>query len=108
MRRGQFVTIVQQGDYGKPRPALVVQSDTFGRLSSVVVCPLTSHLEADVGDIRIDVFPTTVNGLRERSQIMVDKVTPIPRSKVGKVIGEADAEVMGNVTRALAVFLDIP
>jgi mRNA interferase MazF len=107
MRRGQFVTIVQQGDYGKPRPALIVQSDSFSDLPSVVVCPLTSHTQSGVDEVRIDVFPSAGNGVREHSQICIDKIAPIPTSKIGKVVGEADAALMERVTLKLAVLLAI-
>lgn len=107
MRRGDFVTVATQGDYGKPRPALVVQNDLFDALPSVVILPLTSLLRDDADQIRIDVAPSDENGLREKSQIAVDKVTVIPVVKVGKTIGRADDALMLRVTRAMALFLGI-
>lgn len=107
MRRGDFVTVATQGDYGKPRPALVVQNDLFDALPSVVILPLTSLLRDDADQIRIDVAPSDENGLREKSQIAVDKVTVIPVGKVGKTIGRADDALMLRVTRAMALFLGI-
>lgn len=107
MQRGQFVTVAAPGDYGKPRPALVVQSDLFDALPSVVILPLTSMLRDDADQIRIDVAPSDENGLRERSQIAIDKITVVPASKVGKTIGRADDALMLRVTRAMALFLGI-
>jgi mRNA interferase MazF len=107
MRRGGFVTVVTAGDYGKLRPALVVQSDLFEDLPSVVVCPLTSTLRDDADLFRLDVAPTPQNGLREASQIAVDKVTVVPLTKLGPEIGVADEALMLRVNRALALFLGL-
>ena len=105
MQRGLFVTVAASGDYGKPRPALVVQSDLFDALTSVVICPLTTTLRDDADQIRIDVAPSTDNGLREKSQIAIDKITVVPATKVGGAIGRADDALMLRVNRALALFL---
>jgi mRNA interferase MazF len=107
MRRGRFVTVVTAGDYGKPRPALVVQSDLFEDLPSVVVCPLTSTLRDDADLLRLGVTPTAQNGLREASQIAVDKVTVVPVAKLGPEIGVADEALMLRVNRALALFFGL-
>jgi mRNA interferase MazF len=107
MRRGQFVTVVAPGDYGKPRPALVVQSDLFAELPSVVICPLTTTLRPDADLFRLDVEPSPGNGLRQSSQIAVDKITVIPAGKIGGVIGQADDALLLRVNRALALFLSI-
>jgi mRNA interferase MazF len=105
MRRGDFVTVATSGDYGKPRPALVIQNDLFAPLPSTVICPLTTTLRDDAELFRIDVAPNADNGLREPSQIAIDKITVVPVAKVGNVIGRADAALLQQVTRALAVFL---
>ena len=107
MQRGSFVTVAVPGDFGKPRPALIVQSDLFDELPSVVICPLTSTLRDDAGQFRLGVEPTETNGLRERSQIAIDKITVIPSAKIGGVIGKADDALMLRVSRALALFLGI-
>lgn len=107
VRRGQFVVIVLPGDYGKPRPALVVQSDLFAELPSVVICPLTTTLRDDADQFRLDVEPTPRNGLREPSQIAIDKITVVPTSKIGSTVGEADDTLLVRVNRALALFLGI-
>jgi mRNA interferase MazF len=104
MRRGDFVTIATSGDYGKPRPALVIQSDAFEALPSVTVLPLTSEIHGE-DLIRIMVEPTKGTGLRTESQVMIDKATTVPRAKVGNVIGRAGADTMHAVNVALGRFL---
>jgi len=107
MQRGQFVTVATPGDNGKPRTALVVQSDLFTELLSVVICPLTTTLRSDADLFRLDVEPSPGNGLRQSSQIAIDKITVIPVGKVGGVIGQADDALLLRVNRALALFLSI-
>ena len=106
-KRGQFVTVVLAGDYGKPRPALVVQSNLFAELPSFVVCPLTTTLRDDADLLRIPVDPSPVNGLRQLSQIAVDKITVVPASKIGNTIGTADDVLMLRVNRALALLIGL-
>ncbi|MGI3901471.1 MAG: type II toxin-antitoxin system PemK/MazF family toxin [Janthinobacterium lividum] len=106
-KRGQFVTVVVAGDYGKPRPALVVQSNLFAELPSFVVCPLTTTLRDDADLLRIPVDPSPVNGLRQLSQIAVDKITVVPASKIGNTIGTADDVLMLRVNRALALLIGL-
>jgi mRNA interferase MazF len=104
MKRGDLVTIALSGDYGKPRPALVIQSDLFEAHPSVTVLPVTSELrEAPLFRVRVD--PTDANGLRRASDVMVDKPQTIARAKVGKPIGRLEDETLIAVNRALAVFL---
>jgi mRNA interferase MazF len=105
--RGRFVTVALPGAYGKPRPALVVQSNLFAKLPSLVVCPLTTTLRQDADLIRIEIEPSPDNGLRQVSQIAVDKIAALPLEKIGAVIGTADASTMLRVDRALAVFLGL-
>ena len=104
--RGDLVVAAFPGDYGKPRPGLVIQGDGFNQLRSVTVLPLTSDLYPAVL-VRINVDPTESNGLQRRSHIMVDKAATISRSKIGRRIGRLDAETMGAVGLALAQFFDI-
>ena len=106
MRRGDLVTIALQGDYGKPRPALVIQSDFFAAHPSVTVLPVTSELR-DAALFRVAVEPTPANGLRSSSQVMVDKCMTVAREKVGPSFGRLDAGRMLEVERCLAVFLGI-
>ena len=100
------MTVSLQGDYGKPRPALVIQSDAFSETISRTVLPLTSTL-VDAPLIRIDVAPTLENGLRAPSQVMVDKATTVPTDKLGPVFGTFDDGAMLAVNRSLALFLGI-
>lgn len=104
MRRGDLVTIVSQGEYGKARPALVIQSDLFDEHPSVTVLPVTSELRK-APLFRIAVDPVKENGLKKQSQIMVDKPQTVSREKVGSVFGRLDDRVMLVVNRMLAVFL---
>lgn len=94
------------GDYGKPRPGLVIQSDLFSETGSVTILPLTGHL-IDAPIIRILVEPTENNGLTKASHIMVDKLYTTPREKVGSILGHLDAKIMLEVERSLAVFVGI-
>lgn len=106
MRRGDLVTIAQQGDFGKPRPALVVQSDLFEEHPSCVVLPITSELK-DTPLFRLTVEPNERNGLKTTSQVMVDKPVTVRREKIGTRFGELDETDMVRVTRALVVFIGI-
>jgi len=104
MRRGDLVTVALQGDLGKPRPALIIQSDLFDAHPSVTILPVTSELRV-APLFRIAVNPSERNALTKPSQIMVDKPQSVTREKVGAVIGRLDDETMLAVNRALAVFL---
>ncbi len=104
--RGDFVTIAMQGDFGKPRPALVIQADQFGEHATVTVLPTTSTLVA-APLFRITVQPNAGNGLQKPSQVMVDKAMTVKRDKVGQAFGRIDADAMIEVERCLAVFLGI-
>lgn len=106
MMRGDLVTIATQGDFGKPRPALVIQADPFNALSSITVLPVTSTL-VDAPLLRVTVEPTPENGLHKRSQVMVDKIVTVRRDKIGQVIGRIDATTLTTIERCLAVFLGI-
>jgi mRNA interferase MazF len=106
MRRGDFLAVVMQGDFGKPRPALVIQADHFSEHASVTVLPVTSTL-VDAPLLRITVHPTASNGLQQPSQVMVDKAMTIRRDKVGPSFGSIDVDALIEVERCLAVFLGI-
>ena len=107
MKRGDFVTIAMQGDFGKPRPALVVQSDSFNHAhASVTVLPVSSEL-VNAPLFRITVEPNDGNGLSKRSQVMVDKAMTSRLDKIGSPFGKADDALMLAVNRSLAVFLGI-
>jgi len=104
--RGDLVTIAMQGDFGKPRPALIIQVDLFDEHSTVTVLPVTSSLVA-APLLRVNVQPGTRNGLQKLSQVMVDKAMTVKRDKLGQSFGRIDAEAMVEVERCLAVFLGI-
>lgn len=106
MRRGDLVTVALQGDYGKPRPALVIQSDLFNAHPSITILPVTSELR-DTPLFRIALEPDVDNGLRQASQVMVDKAQTIARERVGEIFGRVDDETLVAVNRAVAVFLGL-
>jgi mRNA interferase MazF len=106
MMRGEFITITMQGDFGKPRPALVIQADAFSEQATVTVLPVTSTLVA-APLFRITVQPSAENGLQKPSQVMVDKAMTVKRDKVGQAFGRINADAMVEVERCLAVFLGI-
>jgi len=104
--RGDLVTVAMQGDFGKPRPALVIQADQFNEHATVTVLPLTSVLVA-APLLRITIEPSTENGLQKPSQVMLDKAVTVKRDKIGAAFGRIDANAMVEVERCLAVFLGI-
>jgi len=106
MMRGDFVTIAMQGDFGKPQPALVMQSDQFNEHMTVTVLPVTSTL-VNAPLLRVTVEPGPESGLQKPSQVMVDKTMTVKRDKVGQAFGRIQADAMVEVERCLAVFLGI-
>jgi mRNA interferase MazF len=106
MRRGDLVTIALQGDFGKPRPALIVQSGHFDAHPTVTVLLVSSALVASPL-LRVTVEPDELNRLRARSQIMVDKAMTVMRGKVGPAFGRLGRDRMLEVERGLALFLGI-
>ncbi len=106
MRRGDLVTIAMQGVYGKPRPALVIQSDLFIEHPSVTFLPVTSELR-NTPLFRVRIEPAEINGLHIASEVMVDKAQTVPREKIGEVFGHLTGEEMLVVSRALTVFLGV-
>ncbi|MGU2414114.1 type II toxin-antitoxin system PemK/MazF family toxin [Burkholderia cenocepacia] len=106
MNRGSIVTVALQGDFGKARPALVVQSDLFAEHPSVTLLLMSSAM-VDAPLIRITVVPSEQNGLRMPSQIAVDKMLTVRREKIGRPIGHLEDELMVAVNRSLLVFLGL-
>ena len=107
MRRGDVVTVAATGDYGKPRPAVIAQTDAFPeKHASVVVCPLTSEL-VNAPDFRVTIDPTPENGLRLTSQVMADKPVTIRRERIGQKIGRLDSRDMARLGVALAFVLGL-
>lgn len=106
MRRGDLVTVAMQGDFGKPRPALVIQADLFAAHSSVTVLPVTSTI-VNAPLLRISIQPDPENGLQKPSQIMIDKALTVKRDKIGQTFGSVSADTLVEIERCLAVFLGI-
>jgi len=107
MNRGDIVVGVAPGDYGKPRPALVVQSNLFNPThASVVICPITSYL-IDAQLFRLTIEPAPENGLKAESQIMIDKIVAVKRERIGNRIGKLDAAHMARVDEALRTWLEL-
>lgn len=107
MRRGEIWTAAAGSGYaGKPRPVVIVQDDRFDATDSVTVCAFTSD-PTDAPLLRLPVMPDDLNGLRETSRLMVDKVTTVPRSKLGQQVGRLSDEDIVRLGRALLVFLGL-
>jgi mRNA interferase MazF len=107
MRRGDVMTVAAAGDYGKPRPAVIVQSDAFPEIhASVIVCQMTSEL-FDAPDFRITVNPSRANGLRVPSQIMADKLVTVRRDRVGKRVGRLADDDIKRLNAALAFVMGL-
>lgn len=106
MRRGDLVTVAVQGDFGKPRPALIIQADQFGDHPSVTVLLITSSL-LDAPMLRVPVEPGGTSAVQRASQVMIDKTMTVRRDKVGEVVGSLEDDVMVEVERRLAIFLGI-
>src|SRR5882672_12228408 len=107
MRRSDVVTVAATGDYGKPRPAVIVQTDALpAEHASVVVCQMTSEL-SEAPDFRITVEPTEKNGLRARSQVMADKPVTIRRERIGRQVGRLDERDVVRLNIALAFVMGL-
>lgn len=106
MKRGDVITVSVSGDYGKPRPAVVIQSDWLAGADSVLVCLVTSTLH-DAPIYRLALQPSARNALRAPSQIMVDKIMAVRRDKCGRAIGRLDDESVASLNRMLALAIGI-
>jgi mRNA interferase MazF len=108
MRRGDIVLAVAPGDYGKPRPAVVVQSDAFlDSHASIAVCLVTSSLEP-APMFRLLIERSPANGLHARSQIMVDNIVALRRDRLRKKLGSLEPTELRRLNRALMIFLGLP
>ncbi len=99
------MTIAVQGDFGKPRPALVIQSDIFNEDHSTVTVLLISSKLVTAPIFRVSIEPNNKNGLRKPCQVQVDKAMTVRKEKIGPVFGQLNDVTMLAVTRALAIFL---
>ncbi len=107
MKRGDVVVVAASGDYGKPRPAVIVQSDVFPEThASVIVCQMTSEL-VEAPDFRVTVDPSMENGLRMRCQIMADKPVTVRRERIGQRIGRLIASELARLNVSLAFVMGL-
>jgi len=107
MKRGNVVTVAIQGDFGKPRPAVVLQSDVFSDIHATVTVALISSEIVQAPIFRLDIEPSETNGLSRPSQVQIDKIMSIRSEKIGSVIGELNDVMMVRVNRALALWLGL-
>jgi mRNA interferase MazF len=107
MRRGEVWTVSGGKDYaGKPRPVVIVQDDSFDATDSITICAFTTD-PTDAPLFRLAVEPNERNGLHAPSRLMVDKITTLPKSKVGDRIGRLDNEDVVRLNQAVMVFLGL-
>jgi mRNA interferase MazF len=107
LRRGDVITVALQGDLGKPRPALIVETDSLEPTGHVLVCPGTSHIVPEAINRRIVVEPDAANGLRETTQFQIDKLSPARRDRCGAVIGRLDAGTMAQIGARMILVLGL-
>jgi mRNA interferase MazF len=106
VKRGDLIRVSLAGGYGKPRPAVVIQADTYADIPSVAILPLTSDLRP-VPVVRVTVKPDRSNGLKVISQVMIDKPHTIAREKAGNVFGTLSADDLMQVDQLLSSFLGL-
>ncbi len=107
LKRGEIWTVAGGADYtGKPRPAIVIQNDKFDATLSIIVCPLTGT-ETDAEPARFAIDPSQSNGLLARSYPMVDKISSIPKTKLGRRIGQLDADDRALLNQHIILFLGL-
>ena len=107
MRRGEIWTVAGGPDYaGKPRPAVILQDDRFDRTSSITICAFTTD-PTDAPLFRLPVEPNERNGLRAACRLMADKITTVPKARLGSCVGRLDDEDVVRLNRAMIVFLGL-
>src|SRR6202158_6074316 len=107
MKRGEVWTVSGGAPYaGKPRPTVIVQEDRFAAISSITLCAFTTD-PTDAPLLRMLIEPTDRNGLSSASRLMIDKITTVPRARLGERIGKLNGEGGGGMQRGLAVFLRV-
>lgn len=107
MKRGEIWTVAGgAADAGKPRPAVIVQDNRFDANDSIVVCPLTTD-QTSAPIFRLPVRPSALSGLPVPCRLMVDKVTAVPRKRLGTLVGSLSSQEMRALNRALFVFLGL-
>lgn len=107
MQRGDIVVCVSSGDYGKPRPAVIVQADAFNKThATLTVCPFSTHI-IETPLFRLLITPSKHNGLKQPSQIMVDKIVSLKRDKIREKIGQLNADQIRKLDEAILLWLDL-
>jgi mRNA interferase MazF len=107
LKRGEVWTVAGGKDYaGKPRPAVIIQDDRFDATGSITICVFTSD-KTDAPLFRIAIQPSHQNGLAATSRLMVDKITTIPKSKLGRRIGHLDTSDLSRINKAMFIFLGL-
>jgi mRNA interferase MazF len=107
VKRDEIWTVAGGPDYaGKPRPMVIVQDDRFSETNSITLCGLTSS-QVDAPFARPSVAPSQENGLRTRSWLMVDKITTVPKSRLGYRVGRLGADDVIRLNRHIQVFLGL-
>jgi mRNA interferase MazF len=107
LKRGDIWTVAGGNDYaGKPRPAAIIQDDSFDATNSITICAFTTD-QTDAPLFRLEVQPTERNGLRTACRLMVDKLSTVPKTKVGARVGRLDDEDILRLNQAILVFLGL-
>ena len=107
MKRGEVWSVAGGSDYaGKPRPVVILQDDRFSETLSITLCPLTSN-PTPAPLFRLPITPSETNGLTTSSNLMVDKIMTVPKTKVGARVGRLDDADLVRLNRAIVVFLGL-
>ncbi len=107
MKRGEIWTVAGGKDYaGKPRPAVIVQDDSFDATASITICAFTTD-QTDAPLFRLPVQPNERNGLRSACRLMVDKITTVPKTKVSARVGQLNEADILRLNQAILVFLGL-
>jgi mRNA interferase MazF len=107
LKRGEIWTVAGAKDYvGKPRPAVILQDDRFDATESITICVMTID-PAEAPLFRVPIAPNERNGLNTLSRLMVDKITTVPKNRLGRRIGHLDAKDIEHVDQAILIFLGL-
>ena len=105
MKKGDIVVVAPQGEFGKPRPAVVVQDMRIDEIESVILCLMTSTIRDSV--LRVTIEPSAKTGLQKVSQVMTDKLITIRKDKIGQVLGTISDDEMKKINQALILLLGL-